>query len=765
MISCCKGKLRKGVVLLILAQALLILMTTWYQQHYWNSYNYSYVDDQCKISQDSVSTEYTSLEAGIYNVHFQYAMQGDRGLVMGGIIDQSGDPLNKEEFPVDPASSSMTFSVNVNHHESVAFRLRLRGDADPSKVHFQLQKVYISKSPKTIVYNSVMAGLILLAIDAILIFAACFIHSLDKSGRQTLILLLFIWIFFCIPLFHPLSPSVYKTVDLEFHMQRIEGMAEGLASGQLPVRIQPGWLHGNGYPVSMFYGDLLLFPAALLRFSGFGLQTCMIGCVAVVALLTTIIMYFCSLRIFRGSRRAALFATLFYMCSIDHLYRIYCICHFGTFCAMLFFPIVVYALWRLYTWNVNDPQYKRTWFFLLIGYSGLLQTHMVSCLMIGIFTAITALALFRKTFRVETLMEIGKFIIAAFAVNLWFLVPFFEAFRSGMYPIGSTATSLKSTQESILTDFMKSAKGVNVIKDVVGIGLPATMIVFLSTLAIASALIIRSRNRNSGIEKCLVSEASFFLILDCLAVFMFSGYFPARQAVQIFPFLLKIFATIQYQTRFTSIVLLLSAFLSGYLVLTVSKEINAWKWPVKNSAINILIMLLSLFCIWRSSILIHNLGDRVVIMDPIDIGQFCASHQLYDYNIGNAEYLPKGTDLSKLNGELRYHSANVTIKEQQRNYLSFCIHAVNRSDREQKIVIPVINYFPGFTVTDKTGNAAMSDHMDNNQVTIQLPEKYDGTFRVTFKEPLHWRICELISLLAVCGIITSNLKMSLPAKE
>ena len=112
-----------------------------------------------------------------------------------------------------------------------------------------------------------------------------------------------------------------------------------------------------------------------------------------------------------------------------------------------------------------------------------------------------------------------------------------------------------------------------------------------------------------------------------------------------------------------------------------------------------------------------------------------------------------------------YNSSVVTITEQKREYLNCDLHVVNRSEREQTIIIPVINYYPGFTVKDKTGGVILADHMDNNQVTIQLPEKFSGMFSVTFEEPLHWRICELISFLVVCGIIITNLKIKLIAQE
>ncbi len=47
--------------------------------------------------------------------------------------------------------------------------------------------------------------------------------------------------------------------DLSFHLMRIEGIAEGLRQGSFPVKMQPLWVNDYGYPVSVMYGDTLLY--------------------------------------------------------------------------------------------------------------------------------------------------------------------------------------------------------------------------------------------------------------------------------------------------------------------------------------------------------------------------------------------------------------------------------------------------------------------------------------------------------------------------
>ena len=52
--------------------------------------------------------------------------------------------------------------------------------------------------------------------------------------------------------------------DLLFHLFRIDGIADGLQSGQFPVRLYGNDLNGYGYGVSMFYPELFLYVPALL---------------------------------------------------------------------------------------------------------------------------------------------------------------------------------------------------------------------------------------------------------------------------------------------------------------------------------------------------------------------------------------------------------------------------------------------------------------------------------------------------------------------
>ena len=93
-----------------------------------------------------------------------------------------------------------------------------------------------------------------------------------------------------IPLF---NNYLIRGHDIYFHLMRIEGLAQGLGAGEFPVRIQPAWYDGYGYAVSVFYSDLFLYPAALLRLLGISLQDAYKVYVVLCNVATTLISGYC----------------------------------------------------------------------------------------------------------------------------------------------------------------------------------------------------------------------------------------------------------------------------------------------------------------------------------------------------------------------------------------------------------------------------------------------------------------------------------------
>ena len=87
--------------------------------------------------------------------------------------------------------------------------------------------------------------------------------------------------------------------DLGYHLMRIEGIKDGLKSGQFPIRIEPEWLFGHGYANSVFYCSTLLYFPAILRLLGFTVMTGYNAYCIAVTIATVGVAYYCFAGIFK----------------------------------------------------------------------------------------------------------------------------------------------------------------------------------------------------------------------------------------------------------------------------------------------------------------------------------------------------------------------------------------------------------------------------------------------------------------------------------
>lgn len=108
--------------------------------------------------------------------------------------------------------------------------------------------------------------------------------------RKNGIVLLVIIMFISIPLFYG---KIYDGHDLDFHLQRINGIYHGLLDGKINTKIQPCWYDDYGYAVGIFYGDLFLYFPAALRCIGMSIVASYKCFVFAINVLTVLISNYC----------------------------------------------------------------------------------------------------------------------------------------------------------------------------------------------------------------------------------------------------------------------------------------------------------------------------------------------------------------------------------------------------------------------------------------------------------------------------------------
>ena len=221
--------------------------------------------------------------------------------------------------------------------------------------------------------------------------------------------------------------------DIYFHLSRIEGIAQGLKSGQFPVRIYSQAKNGYGYAPSLFYGELCLYFPAVLRTLGVSVQLSYHLYVLAVQMLTAGIAFY-SFRQMFSHNKTALLGSVLYLLNPYRLQNLYWRAAVGEYTAMAFLPLIPAALCLLY--GRKEPTKKQAGVActeMVIAFGMLLQTHMISLEIMVLATAVFCLFHLRRTFSRCVLFVWLKSVAIVLLLNLWFLLPFLEVMGSGIY--------------------------------------------------------------------------------------------------------------------------------------------------------------------------------------------------------------------------------------------------------------------------------------------------------------------------------------------
>lgn len=682
----------------------------------------------------AVVTPAFGLPDGIYEIQVSFA---GRGIVKSGLIyDQSrnGKELfDNDEFFVLPERPDFSFRVKIQEDSPLRLKIRLTGDAVDGD-YIQLQGVRIVPSRLTCLYRIFLAAALFGLVDLLVL---CYDRYYIKwSGRRkaAFVTLAFTFLLTSVPVF---QEGLISGKDVTFHLQRIEGIYRGLLSGQFPVRIQPEWLYGHGYAVSVFYGDIFLYFPALLRMAGFTVEEACKCYLLAVNGATAAIAYH-SFRKITGDGLSGMAGTILYLgCP----YRLDCLFNIkmGRSGAMMFYPLIVAGFYLLLTEDTDSEEYGGTWKYLTLGFTGLLMTHMLSGLMAAIYAALACLVFCRRVCRKKTLVEIAKAAGSFVLLNLWFLVPFLDYMTGEKLKINASigaGVEEGTDYYALMEDFAQEGKDLFhllVDRDSLGYALLFVIVLFV--------ILMLHRKK----EDPLVKHGRWILACTLFSLWVCMKSFPVARLAKASELICRYFLLTQYQLRFMSVVVVFASCLGALLFagyLRGRKE--GW------------LMIGALLCVtvWQCDGYFQTATAEEIFLDAADLNFYEGSNER-DFSVGNGEYLPVGVDRSRFTAEV-VPQEGVTLGEVEREYLTYRVAAANPSAEEKKITLPIL-YYTGYRASDMQTNAELVTCMgDNGCVTVKLPGNYDGRFEMKFHEAWYWRAAEMISLLSlivyvICG--------------
>ena len=558
------------------------------------------------------------------------------------------------------------------------------------------------------------------------------------QSRSIMVALFLLVIFASMPL---LSYYLPKGHDLNFHLYRIEAIKEALEAGQIPVRMPFSWNNGYGYAVSIFYGELLLYIPAILRMIGVSVQNAYKLFVAGINLFTCLVSFYCFKKIIKDSR-AALLGCAVYMLAPYRLSCLFLRASVGEYTAMAFLPLVFYGLYRIFSEETDWKKEKLVWLPAVIGYSGIIQSHVISCVMAGIFTVLVCLVMIRKVLLPERLLELLKVGIFTVLLNGWYLVPFLDYMRLGYTSQSSDTLGRFHANGTFLSQLLvifpagsgssrPVAEGLGVSPEMsygLGGGLLAVILIYI---------FYRFKYTETG---CWVRKAGdFCLIFGVFTIFMTTIWFPWDLIQQLNSLTEMLTQNIQFPWRFLGIgCLFLAASAACLYVLLKKREMKA------EYGAFFLILTLSVLSAG------YFMGDFV---QQADQGFYLDESNVSSFDTMQGEFLPSGTNREMFLDDSPVPGADLEIRDYSKEDGVITISCKNNSGQENCVDASFL-YYRGYQAVDQnTGEGLGVVCSEENKVRVMIPAGYEGTFRIRYVSPWYWRASEVVSLITLIGIV------------
>jgi|GEM_PF-587219 len=543
--------------------------------------------------------------------------------------------------------------------------------------------------------------------------------------------------------------------DLEIHLIRIDAIAHEIMLHQFPLHISTLWLEGYGYAGSIYYGEALLYFPAMLRLFGFSIMTSYKIFLLTVNMVTVFLAYACFRGIFKDYKVAVLTAVA-YSIAPYRLSDLYARHSVGEYTAMIFFPLIALAIYRIYTEDVkNWKRYNRNSLLLAFGMVGLLATHTLSAEMTVFVLVIVVLAYAKRTFRKETLLVFIHAVLLSCLLGAFFLVPFVDYYLNVPAQINSdlAGDSFTAIQwgGAYLFEFF------NVFEELFGWNsvylyermafTPGLMLMIGLILAVGFWL-KGDANRPMKVMTCF----------SVLMLWMSSNLFPWDFIT------LHVWggaSIVQFPWRFIGIADTFLAMTLGFTVLQI-RDLPRGKEVIDVEPE-------ALWDAAKERVGIRRHKDSFIWLlacGALSLLVFAQQYSSYDYvvnyydtdemdvNVVTSFFLRADTPEAAVAKDVAQNT-NIEAFERLKREGTYNVFYVKAGPEGGTVELPLINY-KGYHVTDDSGKEYEIHDGTIDLISVDLPAGFEGNLTTRFIEPWYWRVAEVLSLITLVVAICKH---------
>lgn len=559
-------------------------------------------------------------------------------------------------------------------------------------------------------FGAVLTALLILSWDD---------RPIGRERRRDALFVVFTALFASMPL---LWSGVYDGHDLLFHLNRIEGIAAGMRAGQFPVRVHASTLLGYGYASPQFYPELFMYIPAVMRNLGVSLAASVRVFEMMIHLAAAAVCYFSCRSLFK-ERLTALGATALYVLCPYRLSNIYVRATLGESLAMIFFPLMILALYEVLV------REEKKWPLLAVAMTGVFMSHLLSTMFAAALCALAALCCAKRLLaQPRRILAILKAAGMTCLCSLVFLVPFLDySLNAGI----NTSVEINSAAHVMrLGAYLVGFPGevVELPYEALDFSYTVGMVPGLALMLGCAALIARlyaGGVAKEGEARRVDRFALCMLMMGALCLVCASEFFPWAWACSLRRPFSTLFKQIQYPWRLVGVAAPMLSIAAAWGFMRDERHRRT-----------------ALFVIVSLSVVLSGYVMQIFVQDAPLITQdsYC------DTRIVQYEYTYEGTEKSALvPGEIFAAKANDYIIRdyvKQGTNLSFTFYGENGC---AYLEAPLL-YYPGYRA-EANGVPCRVERGHNNVLRIfGVPGGEDVQVRIWYEAPVIWTAAAWASL-------------------
>ncbi|MCM1542317.1 MAG: hypothetical protein NC121_13785 [Blautia sp.] len=682
--------------------------------------------------------ENISLPRGTYRIQLHYATDTD-GMNHCYVTDAR---LTAQQLQTNGVS--LFSGLDQTDYDMWLYR-----DTDTLTVHAEYAgEGFLSVSGLTIVQTNAMGRMRLFGIICLAAFINC-VYLYASYDRKYQIPVKNKTVTFCLGVTMllaalPLIPDYnIGAGDLGYHLMRVEGIKDGILAGQFPIRISPEWQQGYGYASPIFYGETLLYIAAMFRLIGFTVDTACRLFMAVVVAATVLISYKCFQKIFQEAYVGVL-CSLLYSVSVYRIYKTYYCGSWGECFGIMLLPLIFYGFYRVFTQDIHERSYRKSWIPLTAGFTLLIQSHLLTCEMVGGFTILLCIILWKRVFRKETFIVLAKTVIYSILFSAWFLIPFADYMMTGDFVIhhvsGRTIQGRGLFPAHLFLTFFINGGNVffssNGMADsaAMGIGMALAVPLFILLYLFFTGKI----KKLTANERGLGTIAGLFAVM---AMIMSLNLFPWDKIQSLNQIAATLVSSIQFPNRLLTIASVCLTAVAG----VVAKYVIA----NKNTAYRTIYFAGVFFLVILGNVYLLDWGMNTFV--PI---RFYNNEGMGTGYIAGGEYLPYGAQPEYFMYRPPVCEEGLEARDYEKLSLGASAHMTNCNQNGTAKVEFALLYYKGYQAYALGNGEKLNCYAGGNYaVAVDIPAGFDGDILVKFVSPWYWRAGEAVTAFSLTAMI------------